>query len=88
VFGSKSAKKVQKSKSFALSLSLSIGSEQALTFIGRHMDRPWLLKQEGTRLVETRHFNKVRKKGESKDGTRHEVSHESERSQQLELYIG
>jgi hypothetical protein len=30
VFGSKSAKKVQKSKSFALSLSLSVGSKQAL----------------------------------------------------------
>jgi hypothetical protein len=31
VFGSKSAKKVQKSKSFALSLSLSVGSKQTLS---------------------------------------------------------
>jgi hypothetical protein len=30
VFGSKSVKKVQKSKNFALSLSLSVGSKQAL----------------------------------------------------------
>ena len=35
------------------------------------MDRPWLLNQEGTRLLETRHFNKVHKKGESnQEGTR------------------
>jgi hypothetical protein len=41
VFGSKNAKKMQKSKSFALSLSLSIGSEQALNF---------LLKFEGEKM--------------------------------------
>jgi len=70
------------------------GTGETLSSYMHSMDRPWLLNQEGTRLLETRHFNKVHKKGESnQEGTRlletrHELSHESGRSQQLDQYKG
>jgi hypothetical protein len=54
VFGSKSAKKMQKSKSFALSLSLSIGSEQDLNISFRDK-----AIKDSRFLPETRNLKKV-----------------------------
>ena len=48
--------------------------DQWITFIGRSTDIPWLLNQEGNRLIETRHFDEVYKKGKSNRRWRKERS--------------
>ena len=50
--------------------------DQWITFIGRSTDIPWLLNQEGNRLIETGISTRCTKKEKViEDGERNEVSH-------------